>query len=134
MDNKIKHLEMIQGLINRMSSNSFMLKGWVVTLLTGFFAIANDNTDETLFLVIYIPIMLFWFFDSYYLWQEKLYRYLYNETRAKNEGDIDFSLCTEGIKRKVDSYLLCLISGTEFFFYIPLAFLYTVIVLVSYIL
>lgn len=26
MDNKIKHLEMIQGVINRMAKNSFMLK------------------------------------------------------------------------------------------------------------
>lgn len=28
MENKIKHLEFIQGVINRMANNSFMLKGW----------------------------------------------------------------------------------------------------------
>lgn len=32
MDNKLKHLELIQGVINRMASNSFKLKGWAVTL------------------------------------------------------------------------------------------------------
>lgn len=39
MESKIKHLEMIQGIINRMASNSFYLKGWAVTLVAGIFAI-----------------------------------------------------------------------------------------------
>ena len=30
---KIRHLEMIQAVITRMASNSFMLKGWAVTLI-----------------------------------------------------------------------------------------------------
>ena len=30
MDAKLKHLEMIQGVINRMGANSFMLKSWAV--------------------------------------------------------------------------------------------------------
>ena len=38
MDNKIKHLELIQGIINRMAGNSFMLKGWAVTLVAGIFS------------------------------------------------------------------------------------------------
>ena len=33
MEKKIKHLEMIQGVINRMAGNSFALKGWSVTLI-----------------------------------------------------------------------------------------------------
>ena len=32
-DNKIKHLEMVQDVIKRMASNSFILKGWAVTLV-----------------------------------------------------------------------------------------------------
>jgi len=39
MENKIKHLEMIQGVINRMASNSFALKGWAVTLVSGIFCV-----------------------------------------------------------------------------------------------
>ena len=41
MENKIKHLEIIQGIINRMAGNSFALKGWAVTLIAGIFALAN---------------------------------------------------------------------------------------------
>ena len=37
MDRKMKHLEMIQGVISRMANNSFMLKGWAVTLVAGIF-------------------------------------------------------------------------------------------------
>ena len=37
MENKIKHLEIIQGVINRMAGNSFALKGWAVTLVAGTF-------------------------------------------------------------------------------------------------
>ena len=31
MDNKIKHLEMIEAIIERMANNSFLLKGWAIT-------------------------------------------------------------------------------------------------------
>lgn len=37
MEEKIRHLEMVQGIINRMAGNSFFLKGWMVTLVTAFF-------------------------------------------------------------------------------------------------
>jgi len=33
MENKVKHLEMIQAVIARMATNSFMFKGWAVTLV-----------------------------------------------------------------------------------------------------
>jgi len=33
MEAKLKHLEMIQDVIKRMASNSFLLKGWSLTLV-----------------------------------------------------------------------------------------------------
>ena len=35
LENKLKHLELVQGVVNRMSNNSFLLKGWAVTLVAG---------------------------------------------------------------------------------------------------
>ena len=72
MENKIKHLEMIQGIINRMASNSFSLKGWAVTLVAGIFVLAGKETDKLYFLVAYIPVIVFWWLDAYYLLQERL--------------------------------------------------------------
>ncbi len=40
MEAKLKHLEMIQGVVNRMASNSFQLKGWSVVLVSALFALA----------------------------------------------------------------------------------------------
>lgn len=46
VDYKVPHLEMIQGVINRMARNSFALKGWAVTLVAGIFALSSKNTDK----------------------------------------------------------------------------------------
>ena len=69
MDNKHKHLELVQGVINRMANNSFMLKGWAVTLVAGIFALAGKDTDKLYFLVTYVPVLVFWGLDAYYLLQ-----------------------------------------------------------------
>ena len=62
-----KYLEMIQDVVKRMATNSFMLKGWAVTLVAGIFALSAKDTNKIFFIVAYIPIILFWFLDSYYL-------------------------------------------------------------------
>ena len=91
-NSKIRHLEMIQGVINRMAANSFKLKGWAVTLVSGIFALASRDTDKLYFLIAYIPIVIFWGLDSYYLLQERLFRSLYNKVRLLDENDINFSM------------------------------------------
>ena len=34
MDEKLKHLELIQGIVNRLATDSFRLKGWTVVLVS----------------------------------------------------------------------------------------------------
>lgn len=92
MENKLKHLEMIQGIINRMASNSFALKGWSVTLVAGIFALSSKDANEIYFLIAYIPIIVFWFLDAYYLLQERLFRSLYGKVRRLSEEKIDFDM------------------------------------------
>ena len=94
MDNKVNHLEMIQGVISRMASNSFALKGWAVTLVAGIFALSSKDADKLYFLVAYIPIVVFWGLDAYYLLQERLYRALYNKVRNLPENEINFDMNT----------------------------------------
>lgn len=135
MDNKIRHLEMIQGVINRMAGNSFMLKGWAVTLAAGIFALASKDADKMYFLITYVPVVVFWFLDSYYLLQERLYRDLYNDVRKKEDSQIDFSL-NASIYAKVDykrTIWGCLISKTELWFYIPLALVCSGVIIITHI-
>ena len=35
----LKHLDMVQAIIARLSTNSFALRGWSVTLIAGLFAL-----------------------------------------------------------------------------------------------
>ncbi len=95
MENKQKHLEFIQNTINRMGSNSFLLKGWTVTLIAGIFALAAKDSNSCYILLAYFPTLLFWFLDGYFLQQERLYRALYEDVRNKEESQIDFSMDTK---------------------------------------
>ena len=60
-EKKLAHLEMIQGVINRMASNSFALKGWAVTLIAGIFVLSSKDANKAYFLVAYLPVIVFWF-------------------------------------------------------------------------
>lgn len=135
MDNKYKHLELVQGIVNRMASNSFMLKGWAVTLVAGIFALAGKDTDKLYFLVAYVPILVFWGLDAYYLFQERLYRSLYEKVRKIEEDDIDFSLKTTTVEfdSNKNGYCSCLLSKTELWFYLPLAVVCTGIIVITHI-
>lgn len=133
-EDKIKHLEMIQDIIKRMASNCFMMKGWAVTLVAGLFALAGKETDQLYCLIAYLPIIVFWGLDTYYLLTERLYRALYDEVRNKDDAKIDYSLKATkddyGDEDK-NNYCSCFFSGTEFGFYFPLAIVSTGIVILS---
>ena len=133
MENKLKHLEMIQNVINRMANNSFLLKGWTVTLVTGIFAISSKEADKIYFLTAYIPVFAFWGLDSYYLLQERLYRSLHDTIRNTDENDIDFSLkaTSKDFPSNKNCYCNCVISKSELWFYLPLAL--TILLIVCYI-
>lgn len=132
---KITHMEMIQGIINRMGGNSFSLKGWAVTLVAGIFALASKDTDKMYFLIAYVPIVVFWFLDAFYLMQERLYRALYNKVRVMKEEDVDFDMNTAlpEIKSRKTQYMDCLFSKIEFGFYVPLALVTAGIIIITYV-
>lgn len=119
MEEKIRYLEMIQGIINRMASNSFMLKGWAVTLVSGMTVLIGEDSSMGYLLVILLPVIVFWGLDSYYLRQERLYRSLYEKARKMKEEEIDFSLAAdpEEFDSSKNYYCNCLFSKTESLFY-----------------
>lgn len=130
MDNKRMHLELIQGVINRMANNSFMLKGWAVTLVAGIYALASKDADKVYFFFTYVPIIVFWGLDAYYLRQEKLYRKLYDKVRKIDGNSIDFSMnaTLKEFKDWKTFYPSVVFSVTEFWFYFPLAILTAVVI------
>ncbi len=99
MEKKLKHLEFVQAAIGRMASNLFLLKGWAITLIAGLFALATKGSDRAYYLIAYLPALMFWALDAFFLTLERRFRSLYDHVRALDESQIDFSMNTEPFKR-----------------------------------
>ncbi|MBW8038935.1 MAG: hypothetical protein FVQ85_02930 [Planctomycetes bacterium] len=117
MESKIKHLEMIQGVINRMAHDSFLLKEWSVILVSALFVLAAKDSNIYFILLAYFPALAFWILDGYFLWQERLFRKLYDKVRKMNEADIDFSMDTSDFVGDVESWCKVTFSKTLRLFY-----------------
>lgn len=116
-DCKMKHLEFIQQVITRMNSNSFLIKGWSVTLVSALFALAASGTNHKFVLISYIVVPLFWILDSFYLSQEKQYRHLYDEVRTKAVPDINFSMNASSYNKDSSTWTAVMTSKTIVVFY-----------------
>ncbi len=90
MDAKLKHLEFVQGVVNRLSTNSFLLKGWSVILISALFALSAKDADRHFALLAYVPGLAFWGLDGYFLALERCYRRLYEKVRATDKDSVDF--------------------------------------------
>lgn len=77
----IRHLEMIQAVISRLAHNSFLIKGWGITLTTALLGFSVSLEEPVIALVAVWTTMMLWFLDAYYLQKEKAYRALYREGR-----------------------------------------------------
>lgn len=132
MDVKIRFLEMIQGIMTRMSTNSFMLKGWAVTLVAGVFVLAERDSNAVYFLIAYVPVILFWLLDSYYLMLERQYKHFYDIVTEMKVDKINFKIVRPKPDRKRKThYDQCLFSTTEWLFYVPTALLITGVVILG---
>jgi hypothetical protein len=99
-ESKIKHLEFIQNVITRMNSNSFQIKGLVITIVSALLAIYASNKNEEFILIAIVPTILFWFLDAYYLQQERKFRGLYNDVSGVNEKPKEI----KGFEMRPDKY------------------------------
>ena len=117
MDNKIAHLNMIQAVINRMAGNSFLLKGWSVTLVSALFALAAAKAEIIFAALAYFPVFSFWMLDAYFLWQERLFRALYDQVRGLDDTAIDFSMNTQPVSSKAGEWISAAFSLTLIIFY-----------------
>lgn len=80
IDNDVLHkeIDLIQSCITRMAHNSFLIKGWTITLVAVVLALAEKVTNPVpLCLTILIPLLSFWYLDAFFLYTEKLYRKMY---------------------------------------------------------
>ncbi len=110
-----KHLEFIQEVINRMARNSFIIKGWAVTLVSALFALATNDTNQKFIIIAYFPVITFWFLDGYYLYQERLFRKVYDKNRTNQ--NTDYSMNTSEFDNGIIDWFSACISKSIILFY-----------------
>lgn len=116
-ENKIKHLEFIQLTITRMNINSFMIKGWLVTIVAAIFVLSEKNVITLLLFVIPVISLLLWIMDGFFVSTERKYRGLYDVVRRQDESTITYSMDVSMFTNKRYKVISCMFSITLMLFY-----------------
>ena len=119
----LKEIDIIQDIIKRMAFNSFMIKGWAITLVV--VSLLLKGTERYQVWIAFIPLVVFWFLDAYFLRQERMYRKLYKwviNNRLKTEEYL-FDMNARRFENKVQSIPRTMFSITLGWFYGPMAIL-----------
>ncbi len=129
----LKEIEIIQDIIKRMAFNSFMIKGWSITLVVVALLLKGTKYQVG---IAFIPLLVFWFLDAYFLWQERLYRKLYEwvTTNRLKTDEYLFDMNAYRFKDKVQSRVRIMFSITLGWFYGSIAILviiYALVVLIT---
>lgn len=115
--NKIKHLEFLQNIITRMNSNSFLIKGWTITIISALLALSSKEANINFIYISFVVIPSFWILDGFYLSQERQYRALYNLVCSKTDDVIDFNMDVSGFNKGNRTWLCSILSKTLIYFY-----------------
>lgn len=130
----VKHLEITQGVINRLAHNSFLIKGWSMTILAAamLFIARVDNINSTyLALAFIVPVIGFWILDGYFLWQERLFRGIYDDIRVRDDTSFRMNV-PDQLNKPNNKWQNATLSTTLVIFYFTeLFFLGVVAVLLS---
>lgn len=126
----LKEIDIIQDVIKRMAFNSFIIKGWAITLVV--VTLLLKGTEKNQIWIAFIPLLIFWFLDAYFLWQERMYRKLYEwviNNRLKTEEYL-FDMNAYRFKDEVQSRGRIMFSITLGWFYGSIAILIIIFALI----
>lgn len=116
-----KELDLIQNCIGRMAKNSFMLKGWSISLMAVVLALTADRLNALFLLCsVFIPLLCFWYLDAFFLRTERMYRKMYEwvlKERANNSVEFQYDLNPKRFEKYVDSIFGIMRSDTLLVFY-----------------
>ncbi len=112
----IEEIKVVQDIIKRMASNSFSVKTWTITLIVATLLFKGANNH---IFIAFIPLFAFWFLDSYYLQQERLFRQVHNWIAIYRQDNDDklFNMNPMQFKDKVQTVLRIMFSISTLPFY-----------------
>ena len=114
----IRHLEMIQSIVARMATNSFLAKGWALTIAVAAYGFAVSHLNPWICLAGILSSLGFWWLDAYYLRAERSFRCLYNAACKPGTAVEIFSLNVGDYKKDQNlAWGRVFFSATLFIFY-----------------
>lgn len=133
-DNRIMYLQMIEGIIDRMSNKSGNIKGFAVSIVAGVTALSFKETSPWVLLLSFLTIFIFLWMDIYYLGMERKYKYFFKQVCNGKEVDFNLSLDLKEseIREAKATKLQCLTSKSVYYFYIPLGMVMALILIFKF--
>lgn len=128
-ENEITHLNLIQSVISRMANNSFLLKGWCITLIAALIALGIGK-DIQMWIVCLLPLFGFWYLDAFFLKTERAYRSLYEKVILK-DGSVPLFSLNPALSGVNHSIWQAFCSQTLLFFYGPLGLIMVIVYLLA---
>lgn len=128
----LKEMDIIQEIIKRMAFNSFLIKGWTVTLVSVALLLKGDASHVW---IAFIPLLTFWYLDSYFLWQERAYRKLYDwviEKRLETDELLFDMKAAPRFGSEIQCKVRIMFSETLLVFYGPILAILVIALLFEY--
>jgi hypothetical protein len=119
-DMRLKQMEMLQGVITRLSNQGATLKNYctTITMAAGGFAVTAQR--PIVVMLAFVAIVSFAFLDARYLFAERRFRALFARARSEDwEALPTFDFDQSSVKST--SYWSCYTSWSVLGFYVPLA-------------
>jgi hypothetical protein len=127
-----KEIDLIQACISRIAKNSFLIKGWSITI-TGILLTVAQTTSRSppLVLTILLPLISFWYLDAYFLRLERIYRKLYEwvlNTRPNGDSSYLYDLNPHRFSNDVESIYKTMLSCSLMYYYLPIVLIIFIII------
>lgn len=119
-DDRIRHLEFLQGVIARMAGASASIKNLCLVIVAGALAFIATAQQPTLALYAAALTVVFWFLDARYLQQERWFRDMYDAQRALDPSEkASFEMTPDQATRSATGIRYGLKSWSTCGLYIP---------------
>lgn len=121
-DHKVSYLQLIHNSIDRMGTNSTIIKGFAASAIAGIAIVDNMEKVSLIAFLYFLPLCAFLALDIYYLILEKKFRYLYDLVNSgKHKCNFKFDIVSRKDKDELKNAKArvrdCIISPSIYLFY-----------------